>query len=64
MAYQQRLKPWAVVHLISSSQKVVVSRHRSRTDAEGYVQLLRQQMPGSQLDVLFEPAEDKSFQST
>ena len=60
MAYQERLKPWAVIHSLSSSQKVVVSRHRSRVDAEEYVRLLRQQKPSSKHEVVFEPAEDRA----
>ncbi|BAZ23473.1 hypothetical protein NIES4073_43620 [Kalymmatonema gypsitolerans NIES-4073] len=59
MAYQERLKPWAVVHSLSSSQKVVVSRHRSRIDAEGYLQLLREQKPNSKHEVVFEMVEGK-----
>ncbi|WP_026082689.1 hypothetical protein [Mastigocladopsis repens] len=59
MAYQERLKSWTVVHLLSSSQKVVVSRHRSMVDAEGYVKLLRQQKPNSKHEVVFDPAQIK-----
>ncbi|MBW4634889.1 MAG: hypothetical protein KME30_24165 [Iphinoe sp. HA4291-MV1] len=59
MAYQERLKPWAVIHSLSSSQKVVISRHRSRVDAEEYLRLLRQLKPTSKHEIVFEPAEDK-----
>jgi hypothetical protein len=59
MAYQERLKSWAVIHLLSASQKVVISRHRSRIDAEGYLQLLRQQKPNTKHEVVFDPAQVK-----
>ncbi|NJM69807.1 MAG: hypothetical protein HC862_06035 [Scytonema sp. RU_4_4] len=60
MAYQKRLKPWAVINSLSSSQIVIVSRHRSRADAEGYLGLLRQQKPTSKHEIVFEPAEDRA----
>lgn len=59
MAYQERLKPWAVINSVSPSQRVVVSRHRSRVDAEEYLRLLRQQKPTSKHEIVFELAEEK-----
>ncbi|MBP5974674.1 hypothetical protein HW132_18525 [Brasilonema sp. CT11] len=59
MAYQERLKPWAVINSVSPSERVVVSRHRSRVDAEEYLRLLREQKPTSKHEIVFRVAEEK-----
>ncbi|NMG08581.1 hypothetical protein [Brasilonema sp. UFV-L1] len=59
MAYQERLKPWAVINSLSSSQKIIISRHRSRVDAEEYLGLLRQQKPIGKHEIVFKPTDDR-----
>ncbi|MBW4624095.1 MAG: hypothetical protein KME49_00905 [Brasilonema octagenarum HA4186-MV1] len=59
MAYQERLKPWAVINSVSPSERVVISRHRSRVDAEEYLRLLREQKPTSKHEIVFGLVEEK-----
>jgi hypothetical protein len=40
--YKDRLKRWAIARFAPNKTLVIVDRFRSRSDADGYVQVLRQ----------------------
>lgn len=54
MTYKDSLKPWAIVRLLPPAQWVVIGRYRSRSDAEGHLQLCRQQIDNIEFEVVFD----------
>ncbi len=54
MTYKRCLKPWAVVRQLPTLKWVIIARYRSRSDADGHLQLLRQRVPSIQFKVVFE----------
>ena len=63
MSYKERLTPWTIVRLLPDMQRVTVGRFRSRSDADGHIRFLRQQIPYGSFEVIFDsqpPVEVKS----
>lgn len=58
MSYRERLKYWALVRLLPSHQWVVIARFRKRSDANGHLQFLQQQMPDVSFKVVFDVKEE------
>ncbi len=54
MTNKQCLKPWAVARQLPNLKWVIVARYRSRSDADGHLQLLRQRVPKIQFKVVFD----------
>jgi len=54
MTHSQCLKPWAVARQYPTLQWVIVGRYRSRSDADGHLQLLRQRVPNIRFKVVFD----------
>lgn len=54
MTYQEYITPWVVVRLLPDMRRVIVGRFRKRSDAEGHLQLLQQQIPDSRFVVMFD----------
>ena len=52
--YRDRLNCWAIARLLPNLQRAIVARFRSRSDADGYLQFLRQHMPEADFVVLFD----------
>ena len=57
-AYPARLNPWAIVRLLPNMQRVIVGRFRSRSDADGHLQCLRQLIPHASFVVVFDLEPD------
>ena len=53
-AYKKRLNGWAVARVVTEQEKVIVSRFRSRSDAEGYIQHIRQMIPDTVFELFFD----------
>ncbi|WP_392531575.1 hypothetical protein [Nostoc sp. C117] len=53
-AYKERLNSWAIARLVPNTQREIVARFRSRSDADGYMQHLRQEMPNASFMVVFD----------
>lgn len=54
MTKKQCLKPWAVARQLPSLKWVLIARYRSRSDADGHLQLCRQRVPNIEFKVVFE----------
>jgi hypothetical protein len=54
IAYKERLTSWTVARLLPNMQRITVARFRSRSDADGHVQCLRQLMPDAHFVVVFD----------
>jgi hypothetical protein len=54
MTYKQCLKSWAVARQLPNLQWLIIGRYRSRSDADGHLQLLRQRVPNLQFKVVFD----------
>ncbi|MTJ09223.1 MULTISPECIES: hypothetical protein [unclassified Anabaena] len=52
--YRKRLNGWAVARVVTEQEKVIVARFRSRSDAEGYIQHIRQLIPDTVFDLFFD----------
>lgn len=55
--YRHRLNTWSVVRLLPNLKTQTIARFRSRSDADGHLQFLRQQLPTVQFAVLFDLSE-------
>jgi len=58
MTYKERLCCWAIARLLPSQQWMIVARFRSRSDADGHFQFLRQTIPQVKFEVVFDPSGD------
>ncbi len=58
IAYLQQLYPWAIARLLPNMQRTIVGRFRSRSDAEGHLQCLRQLIPHASYVVVFDCQPD------
>ncbi|NEO34166.1 MAG: hypothetical protein F6K36_27930 [Symploca sp. SIO3C6] len=56
---QKSHEPWTIVRLISPVQWVVVSRYRSRADAERNLNFCRQQIAEIKFELVFDPPIEK-----
>jgi hypothetical protein len=54
MTYKERLTPWTIVRSLPDMQNTIVARFRSRSDADGHLQFLRQQLPNASFNVIFD----------
>ena len=52
--YRERLTPWAIVRLLPNMQRFVAGRFRTRSDADGHLQFLRQHIPNGNFIVVFD----------
>ena len=57
-AYRARLNPWVIVRLLPNMQRTIVGRFRSRSDADGHLQCLRQLIPHASFVVVFDLQSD------
>ena len=55
MYCQNSNEPWAIVRLISPMQWVVISRYRSRADAERSLKSCRQLIAEIKFELVFDP---------
>lgn len=53
-AYKERLKSWAIVRIHPNKEQTIVDRFRSRSDADGRLQCLRQSLPDVSFLVVFD----------
>ncbi|MBW4555426.1 MAG: hypothetical protein KME59_05715 [Trichormus sp. ATA11-4-KO1] len=54
IAYKARLNSWAIARLLPDTQREIVARFRSRSDADGYMQHLSQTTPNATFVVVFD----------
>lgn len=54
MTYRERIHPWIIVRLLPKMQRVVVGRFRTRSDADGHLTFLREQIPNATFIVIFD----------
>jgi hypothetical protein len=54
MTYKERLTPWTIVRFLPDMQRTIVARFRHRSDADGHLQFLRQQIPNTSFEVIFD----------
>ena len=57
-AYRKRLEHWAIARLLPNMQQIIVGRFRSRSDADGHLQCLRQLIPHASFVVVFDLEPD------
>jgi hypothetical protein len=60
IAYKKRLNAWAIARSVSDIERVIVARFRSRSDADGYLRHLRQEIPNSTFEVVVDYEQDAS----
>jgi hypothetical protein len=53
MPYKERLNPWLLVRLLPNMQRLTVGQFRTRSDADGHLQILRRLIPQAQFVVMF-----------
>jgi hypothetical protein len=58
VTYRGRLTPWAIARLLPNMQRIIVGRFRSRSDADGHLQCLRQLIPHASFVVVFDLEPD------
>lgn len=53
MLYCDRLKRWHVVRLLPNMQRVTIAAFHKRSDAEGYMQVMRRLIPEAEFVIVF-----------
>jgi hypothetical protein len=53
MPYRERLNPWVLVRLLPNMQRLTVGQFRTRSDADGHLQILRRLIPNAKFVVMF-----------
>jgi hypothetical protein len=63
MTYKESLKPWAVARLLPNGKWEMIGRYHSRSEADGHLQLLLQQVPSQEFSVIFDvhKSQNKRF---
>ncbi len=64
MTYKERLCCWAIARLLPTQQWIIVARFRSRSDADGHFQFLRQTIPHVKFEVVFDRTGDSNRLAT
>ncbi len=59
--YKKRLNAWAIARSIPDMERVIVARFRSRSDADGYLRHLRQEIPNSNFEVVVDYQQDEAL---
>jgi hypothetical protein len=54
VTYRNSLNPWAIVRLLPNSRWTIVGHYRNRSDADGQVKCLKQQIPQGLFVVVFD----------
>ncbi|WP_375480552.1 hypothetical protein [uncultured Nostoc sp.] len=54
IAYKERLNSWAIARQLPNTQREIVARFRSRSDADGYMRHLPQEIPNASYMVVFD----------
>jgi hypothetical protein len=60
LAYKERLNSWAIARLLPNTQREIVARFRSRSDADGYMRHLPQEIPNASYMVVFDCQREAS----
>ncbi len=63
MPYKERLYPWVMVRLLPKMQRLTVGQFRTRSDADGHLEILRRLVPGGKFAVIFNPDLLESLQA-
>lgn len=53
MTYKEKLQPWCIVRNLPDMSSTFIARFRSRSDAQGHMQLLRANNPTTSYQVVF-----------
>lgn len=59
MTDREYVNQWIVVRQLPNSQRIVLGRYRKRSDAEGHLALMRQQMSQGKFAIAFDTAAVK-----
>jgi len=54
MSYKQQLFPWCIINPLPNMHTRIVGRFRSRSDAEGHLQVLRRMIPTLSFEIMFD----------
>lgn len=54
MTYKDKLFPWCIINPRPGLHTRIVGRFRSRSDAEGHLQLLRRLIPHLHFEIMFD----------
>ena len=57
MTCKKRLSLWIIVRLLPNMQRVTVGRFRTRSDADGHLQILQRLIPTAEMVVVFDVEE-------
>ncbi|MFN6461705.1 MAG: hypothetical protein RMZ41_007625 [Nostoc sp. DedVER02] len=60
IAYKERLNSWAIARQLPNTQREIVARFRSRSDADGYMRHLPQEIPNASYMVVFDCQREAS----
>jgi hypothetical protein len=55
MPYKERLYPWVLVRLLPKMQRLTVGQFRTRSDADGHLEILRRLVLSGKFAVIFNP---------
>jgi hypothetical protein len=58
-AYRNRLNAWAITRMTPDTKPVIVARFRTRSDADGYLRHLRQEIPQTTFEIIVDYQRDE-----
>jgi hypothetical protein len=61
LGYKERLNTWAIARQLPDEERVIVARFRSRSDADGHLQRLRQLTPSADFELVFDCHRDETL---
>jgi len=60
MTYKEKLQPWCIIRNLPDMRSTFIARFRSRSDAQGHMQLLRANNPTTSYQVIFNVTPKKA----
>jgi len=59
IAYRNRLNGWAIARTTSSTERVIIARFRTRSDADGYMQHISKLIPDASFELIFDSRREE-----
>ncbi|KKD39042.1 MAG: hypothetical protein WAN66_18605 [Limnoraphis robusta] len=59
VSYRDRLNPWTITRLLPNLERTVIGRFRSRSNAEGHLQHLKQVLPKASFTLAFDSQSEE-----
>ncbi|TAE53838.1 MAG: hypothetical protein EAZ87_23105 [Nostocales cyanobacterium] len=59
VSYRNRLNSWTIARVLANQERVIIARFRAKSDADGYIQHLRQLSPQTNFELFFDSRKEE-----